>query len=237
MEPAAKSPRPVVELLQASKIYHADGNPVYALRETSLVLEEGSFTAVVGRSGCGKTTLLNLAGAVDLPTSGEVRIEGLATGQLNDRELSRLRRRRIGFVFQFFNLLPTLTVAENVELPLLLDANRSGSAGKHGARERTMRLLARVDLDGKAGRYSHELSGGEMQRAAIARALAHQPGLVVADEPTGNLDSGNAETVLELLRQTSRELGHAVLMATHSREAAAFASRTLMMKDGQLTDA
>ncbi|MGH9782978.1 MAG: ABC transporter ATP-binding protein [Terriglobia bacterium] len=221
---------PVVELIQASKAYPADGSIVYAVRDANLTLEPGSFTAIVGRSGCGKSTLLNLAGAVDLPTSGDVRIGEQSTRQMTDAELSRLRRTRIGFVFQFFNLLPTLTVGENVSVPLWLD----GRHRTREAQERPEALLEMVGLAEKARQFPHQLSGGEMQRVAIARALVQEPPLVIADEPTGNLDSGNAEVVLRLLDQISREMGRTVLMATHSREAAEFASRVISMRDGRL---
>ena len=221
---------PVVELIQASKAYPADGNVVYAVREADLALEPGSFTAIVGRSGCGKSTLLNLAGAVDVPTSGEVWIGEQSTGRLTDGEMSRLRRTRIGFIFQFFNLLPTLTVAENVAVPLWLDRK----SPEREIEQRTAELLEMVGLGDKARRFPHQLSGGEMQRVAIARALVHEPALVIADEPTGNLDSGNAEVVLRLLDRISREMARTVLMATHSREAAEFASSVLSMRDGRL---
>ena len=219
---------PVVELVQASKAYPADGSEVYAVREADLALEPGTFTAIVGRSGCGKSTLLHLAGAVDLPTSGEVWIGEQSTLRMTDTEMSRLRRTRIGFVFQFFNLLPTLTVAENVAVPLWL--------GRKGGEieQRTAEMLDMVGLGHKSSVFPHQLSGGEMQRVAIARALVHQPAVLIADEPTGNLDSGNAEVVLQLLDRVSREMGRTVLMATHSREAAEFASRRLTMRDGRL---
>lgn len=223
---------PVVELVNASKLYRANGNVVYAVQEANLALEPGSFTAVVGRSGCGKSTLLSLAGAVDLPTSGDVRIEGRLTSGLSDGELSRLRRTRIGFVFQFFHLLPTLTVAENVRLPLLLEHRKTSAEME----DRLTRLLGLSGITGKAEAFPHQLSGGEMQRVALARALAHNPKILIADEPTGNLDSANAERVLSLLRRASDEQGHAVLMATHSREAAAFASRVIEMRDGRLLE-
>src|SRR3990172_6734912 len=194
--------RPVLELIEASKLYRTNGDVVYALRKASLALEEGSFTAVVGRSGCGKSTLLSLAGAVDLPTTGDVRIDNVSTSQLNDSDLSRLRRNRIGFVFQFFHLLPTLTVTENVALPLLLEHSKMSAE-----RQQTIAgLLDRLGLANKARQFPHQLSGGEMQRVAIARALAHQPRLVIADEPTGNLDSANAENVLQWLVIISREV-------------------------------
>ena len=222
--------RPVVEFIEASKLYRTNGEVVCALREASLALEEGSFTAVVGRSGCGKSTLLSLAGAVDLPTTGDVRIDNVSTRQLNDSDLSRLRRNRIGFVFQFFHLLPTLTVTENVALPLLLEHSKMSAE-----RQQTIAgLLDRLGLANKARQFPHQLSGGEMQRVAIARALAHQPRLVIADEPTGNLDSANAENVLNWLMMISKELGHTVLLATHSREAASVASRVIEMRDGRL---
>ena len=223
---------PAVELIQASKTYSANGNVVYAVREADLALEPGSFTAIVGRSGCGKSTLLNLAGAVDLPTSGEVRIGQQSTGHMSDSELSRLRRTQIGFVFQFFNLLPTLTVAENVAVPLWLD--RKNVAGEF--EQRVTNLLELVGVGGKSRHFPHQLSGGEMQRVAIARALVHEPAVVIADEPTGNLDSSNAEVVLRLLERISREMGRTVLLATHSREAAEFASRVLAMRDGRLVN-
>jgi ABC-type lipoprotein export system ATPase subunit len=221
---------PVVELVQASKAYAADGSEVYAVREADLSLAEGTFTAIVGRSGCGKSTLLNLAGAVDLPTSGEVWIGEQSTLRMSDSELSRLRRTRVGFVFQFFNLLPTLTVAENVAVPLWLD--RKGGGGE--IERRTAEMLEMVGLGHKTSVFPHQLSGGEMQRVAIARALVHEPAVLIADEPTGNLDSGNAEVVLQLLGRISREMGRTVLMATHSREAAEVASRVLTMRDGRL---
>ena len=220
----------VVELIGASKSYPSNGSVVHALRNATLAIEPGSFTALVGRSGCGKTTLLSLAGAVDLPTAGDVRIEGASTLQMNEAELSRLRRTRIGFIFQFFHLLPTLTVAENIALPLLLESRKDSS----GQQARTEELMAALGLRDRARHFPHQLSGGEAQRVAIARALAINPAVIVADEPTGNLDSANAEIVLEWLRRIATERGNAVLMATHSHEAAAFASRVIEMRDGQL---
>ncbi|MBI4481161.1 MAG: ABC transporter ATP-binding protein [Acidobacteria bacterium] len=225
--------RPVVELVEASKLYRTYGDAVCALRQASLALEEGSFTAVVGRSGCGKSTLLSLAGAVDLPTSGDVRIDGVSTSQLSDADLSRLRRRQIGFVFQFFHLLPTLTVTENVALPLLLEHRKMSGELEKGIAD----LLEEIGLAHKARHFPHQLSGGEMQRVAIARALAHHPRVVIADEPTGNLDSVNAESVLQWLAKISNQMGRTVLMATHSREAAAVASRVIEMRDGKLLNA
>jgi ABC-type lipoprotein export system ATPase subunit len=192
-----------------------------------LTLAPGSLTALVGRSGCGKTTLLNLAGAMDLPTSGAVLIDGIATSSLSDAELTALRRRRVGFVFQFFQLLPTLTVLENVELPLLLARNRRAS---ENARDR----LGWVGLADKTDFMPYQLSGGQMQRVAIARALVHSPDLLLADEPTGNLDTTSGQQVLELLCESAVRFGSTVLLATHSAEAAASASQRVHLRDGRI---
>ena len=216
-----------VELLGVRRVYTANGREVVAVSDVTASFSSGSFTALVGRSGCGKSTLLNLAGAMDRPTGGEVRLLGQPTRALSDDALTRLRRRQVGFVFQFFNLLPTLSVQENVELPLLLDGRRDGAG-------RVRRVLEQVELWDRWRDYPYQLSGGEMQRVAIARALAHGPTVLLADEPTGNLDSATALTVLELLARTCRELGVTVILATHSREAAAFAHRLLLMRDGRI---
>jgi ABC-type lipoprotein export system ATPase subunit len=209
------------------KVYRSDGQPVRALEDVSLEISPGSLGALVGRSGCGKSTLLNLAGAMDFPTSGQVLWEGVSTSSLNDAGLTRLRREKVGFVFQSFQLLPTLTVVENVELPLLL-------AGRAGARAAATEMLHWVELDGLAGRYPHQLSGGEMQRTAIARALVHGPRLLLADEPTGNLDTATGNVILRLLSRVAAEQKTAVLMATHSDEAAAIAGTIFQMRDGRI---
>lgn len=197
------------------------------LREISLALAPGTVTALVGRSGCGKTTLLNLAGAMDFPSAGEVLIDGRATSGLSESELTALRRRRVGFVFQFFQLLPTLTVLENVELPLLL-------AGATGARAAARDRLGWVGLEEKAASMPYQLSGGQMQRAAIARALVHSPDLLLADEPTGNLDTASGDQVLTLLHESASRFGATVLMATHSAEAAAIAGSRVHLRDGRI---
>ena len=220
-------PVPRLELREVSKTYRNGGRPVPVLRDVSLALPPGSLTALVGRSGCGKTTLLNLAGAMDLPTAGLVFIDGLATSSLSDAELTALRRGRVGFVFQFFQLLPTLTVLENVELPLLLAGNRHAS---ENARDR----LSWVGLEDKGGFMPYQLSGGQMQRVAIARALVHSPELLLADEPTGNLDTTSGKQVLELLWQSAARYGATVLLATHSAEAAAIANRRVHLRDGRI---
>jgi len=218
---------PVLRLEKVSKDY-VDGNQrVAALVDVSLELNEGEFVTVVGRSGCGKSTLLHLAGAMDLPTSGRVWIAGVVTSELNDPGLVLLRREAVGHIFQSFELLPTLTVAENVELPLLL-------AGKNRAREHALETLGWVELAELAGRMPHQLSGGQMQRVAIARALVHSPKLLLADEPTGNLDTVTSNVILALLRRISTERGTAILMATHSLELIAAAHRSIRLRDGRI---
>jgi ABC-type lipoprotein export system ATPase subunit len=212
---------------RVTKNYLSDGQPVRALDQISLEVSKGDFVALVGRSGCGKTTLLNLAGAMDLPTSGRVLLDGVCTSGMTDPELTRLRRSRVGFVFQSFQLLHTLTAVENVELPLLL-------AGHKHVRDWARESLRWVEMDSLAGRYPHQLSGGEMQRVAIARALVHSPKLLLADEPTGNLDSATSGVILELLRTLNRERATAIVMATHSAELAAMASVTVRMRDGRI---
>lgn len=199
------------------------------LRGVSLAVRRAELVAITGRSGCGKTTLLNLLGAMDTPTRGTIWLAGRDTSALDDRELTRLRRRAVGFVFQFFHLLPALTALENVELPLQLE----GALGGAEIRRRAKAALAAVDLGARGGDYPGRLSGGEQQRVAIARALVHEPALVIADEPTGNLDSATAAPILALLRELCRRHGVAVVMATHSAEAAALADRVLPMRDGQ----
>jgi ABC-type lipoprotein export system ATPase subunit len=208
-----------------TKVYQSNGASVTALDGVSFSAQPGEWIAFTGRSGCGKSTLLNLCGAMDFPTAGTVSIGGTVTSSLDDRSLTRLRRERIGFVFQSFQLLETLSVIENVETPLLL-------AGSGNARDIARERLAWVELDGFAERMPHQLSGGQQQRVAIARALANDPSIILADEPTGNLDTTTGETILALLRRIVTERKSIVLMATHSPEAAAQADRILRMRDG-----
>jgi len=216
-----------LELRSVSKTYSNGGQPVAVLHGISLEAAAGTVTALVGRSGCGKTTLLNLAGAMDFPTAGEVLIDGRATSSLSESELTSLRRTRVGFVFQFFQLLPTLTAIENVELPLLL-------ARAPRAAETARDRLRWVSLEDKSASFPYQLSGGEMQRVAIARALVHSPDILIADEPTGNLDTASGDLVLALLRQAAAQFGATVLMATHSAEAAAIAGVRISLRDGRI---
>ena len=217
----------IVSLQRVSKDYLTDGQPVHALNDVSLEVNRGEFVALAGRSGCGKSTLLNLAGAMDFPTSGHVLLDGVDTSALNDAGLTTLRREKVGFIFQSFQLLHTLTVYENVELPLLL-------AGKPNARAAARERLASVELDGLGDRYPHQLSGGQMQRVGIARALVQSPAILLADEPTGNLDTTTGNVILDLLKRLTRELKIATLMATHSAEAAALADVVVRLRDGKI---
>ncbi len=219
----------ILSLRNVTKEYAGDGEAVRALDGVSLEISAGEFVALVGRSGCGKSTLLNLAGAMDFPTAGEVLLAGVSTTTLGDAELTALRREKVGFVFQSFQLLHTLTVFENVELPLLL-------AGKTDVRAAARARLATVELDGLGERFPHQLSGGQMQRVAIARALVHSPSILLADEPTGNLDTTTGHVILTLLQRLTREHNTATIMATHSLEAAALADTVVRMRDGKIEE-
>lgn len=218
-----------LEASDLRKTYAGGETPVEALRGVSLRLEQRDFVALMGPSGCGKSSLLHLCGAMDRPSGGSIEFEGQVLEQLDDDQLTRLRRERIGFVFQFFNLLPTLTVAENVALPLLLAKTQARKAEATAER-----WIERVGLGQRRYHYPQQLSGGEMQRAAIARAVVHRPALLIADEPTGNLDSVNGAQVIELLRELNREIGVTILLATHSAEIAASAQRVVRLRDGRI---
>ena len=220
---------PLVELRSVSKVYREGDRERVVLRDVDLAVARGEFVALVGRSGSGKSTLLNLISGIDAPSAGEVVIGGTAITALGERERTLFRRRHIGFVFQFFNLVSTLTVEENLRLPLEL----VGRAGAE-ARVRVDELLSAVGLADRAGAFPDRLSGGEQQRVAVARALAHDPDLVLADEPTGNLDTDSAEQVLGLLLRLSRERRQTVIVVTHSAEVARIADRVLTLKDGNV---
>jgi len=220
----------VVDVRAVTKTYRTRAMEVLAVRNATFAMRAGEFVALTGPSGCGKSTLLNLLACVDSPTSGTVSIDGRDVSGLADDDLTRVRRERIGYVFQFFNLIPTMTVRENVELPLLL-----AGATRARANAAVEDALERTSIADQASKLPAYLSGGQQQRAAIARAVVHAPALVLADEPTGNLDSATGVEILELLRACATR-GAAVLMATHSIEAAAKADRRLRMRDGALED-
>ncbi|HYW54378.1 MAG TPA: ABC transporter ATP-binding protein [Dongiaceae bacterium] len=211
-----------------TKVYGEGDDAVRALDGVTLDVRRREMVALVGPSGCGKSTLLNLVGCVDLPTSGTVSIDGSVTNALSDDRLTRLRRDRVGTVFQFFNLLPALRAGDNVALPLVLQriARREIDA-------RVTAALASVGLTNKARAFPAQLSGGQLQRVAIARAIVHRPAIVLADEPTGNLDSATGATVLKLLRDLAGT-GQAILMATHSDDAAAICDRIVHLRDGRV---
>jgi putative ABC transport system ATP-binding protein len=219
----------ILQALQLGKRYTVGETPVEALIDVTLRVPEGEFLAVMGPSGSGKSTLLHLLGGLDTPTRGEVHLAGQRLADLNDRQAAALRRREIGFVFQFFNLLPTLTAEENVALPLILDGQQPAD---HQAR-----IDGLLELVGLAPRRHHkpdQLSGGEQQRVAIARALVSQPALVLADEPTGNLDSRAGEEVLRLLRRACDERGQTLVLVSHDPAAVRYADRVLLLRDGRL---
>ena len=222
---------PVAELRDVTKTYLEGERRHTVLHQVDLVVAEGELVILLGRSGSGKSTVLNLFAGIDLPTSGEVRVGGVSLQKLSERDRTLLRRDRIGFVFQFFNLIPTLTVEENVLLPLEL-------AGRLDACElqRAMDLLVTVGLADRRESYPDVLSGGEQQRVAIARALAHEPLLLLADEPTGNLDLETAHEITELLVDSARQAGKALIVATHSRELASIGDRVLKIEGDRFVE-
>src|SRR5262245_61293081 len=210
----------MISLQKVSRYYQAGERSVHALENVSLAIARHEFVAVVGPSGCGKSTLMHLIAGLDRPTSGEIVVDGLNLTTADDSALTNFRRRQLGLVFQFFNLLPTMNALENISLPLLLQG-----IPLEEATERAEEMLALVGLTDRARHFVHQLSGGEQQRTAIARALVHRPSLLIADEPTGNLDTASAGRVLELLRQIQEEKRTTLVVVTHSLEVAAIASR------------
>ncbi len=223
------SNQPIVELIDVTRVYRQGALEVHALQGISLRIEPGEFTAVSGPSGSGKTTLLNLIGALDGPSSGTVRIEGRDLGTMGQRERSHLRRDRIGFVFQAYNLMPVLTAYENAEMVLSLQG-----ADKQARREQVMSVLKEVGLEGLEDRRPDELSGGQQQRVAIARAIASRPAIALADEPTANLDSENAIHLLDIMEQLNRERGVTFLFSTHDPRVMERAHRLIRVVDGRI---
>jgi len=219
----------MIRCFDVCKVYLQGENQITALAGVSLEIAQGSFAAIMGPSGSGKSTLLHLIGGLDRPTSGELLVGGRLIGQMADDEVTLFRRTKIGFVFQFFNLLPTLTALENVTLPFVLDGR-----SKSDADGCAVALLARVGLENRKDHLPEELSGGEIQRVAVARALAFNPPILLADEPTGNLDSKNGAAILSLLRQINREDGCTIVMVTHSEEWASHGDRKIYLRDGRV---
>ncbi|MBV8898972.1 MAG: ABC transporter ATP-binding protein [Verrucomicrobia bacterium] len=219
----------MIELKQVSRRYRQGDNLVVALDRVNLGIAAGEFVAITGESGSGKSTLLHLLGGLDRPDEGEIWVDGVAVGSASEKELTKYRREKLGIVFQFFNLLPTLTVLENVALPLQLQGQRL-----HRAEARARELLDLVDLAKRAGHFTFQLSGGEMQRAAVARALAHRPRLLLADEPTGNLDEVNAGRIMALFGAIDQQRLATLVVVTHSPEVAAQARRVVRLRNGRI---
>ena len=221
----------IVEVSGLTKVYGSGDTAVTALDHVDLSVDEGEFVAIMGPSGCGKSTLLNLIGGLDKPTSGIVRIGGDDIAKMDDATVTKLRRRRLGFVFQFFNLIPVLDAAENAALPLTLDGVAPAEA-----RKRAEEWLEKVGLDKRLHNRPDQLSGGQQQRVAVARALVTDPDLILADEPTGNLDSKSGDEIAELLKLASTEWNRAVVMVTHDARIAQHAKRIVFMRDGKIVD-
>ena len=218
----------LIEVKNLSKVYGSGEAEVKALKNINLNIEQGEFVAIVGPSGSGKSTLLHLLGGVDKPSSGEVIIKGESIYKLKEKELSILRRRKLGFVFQFFNLIPVLTAEENIEMPVLLD---NGKIDKNYMNE----LLKLLGLEERRNHHPSELSGGQQQRVSIGRALANKPSIILADEPTGNLDSKNSKEVLELLKYCAKKYNQTLILITHDVNIAKSADRVVNIEDGQIT--
>ena len=220
-------PMPVLEAESLFKQYNLGEHHVNALDGVDFVVEEGEFVAIMGPSGSGKSTLLHLMGGLDKPSEGEITLAGKKISLLKDKQITLLRRRNVGFVFQFFNLLPTLTAEENITLPLLIDGKRIGDYQDH-----LETLLNLIGLSDRRRHKPEQLSGGEQQRVALARALITQPAIVLADEPTGNLDTKTGKNIMELLRRSCDELGQTIVVVTHDPRAASYANRVVFLRDG-----
>jgi len=219
----------VVELVDVSKIYQTEFYEVKALENVSLDVEEGDFVVIMGPSGSGKSTLLNLIGCLDKPTSGKVLINGVETINLSDKELTELRRDTIGFIFQTYNLIPTLSALENVELPMIFKG-----LSRHERGRRAKKLLSVVGLEREVDRKPKELSGGQQQRVAIARALANDPKILLCDEPTGNLDTKSGEQVMSIIKEQNEERGVTVILVTHDPTLAKYGNFVIRLRDGKI---
>lgn len=221
----------IIEVKDLTKTYGSGDNAVHALDSINLSVDEGMFVAVMGPSGCGKSTLLHLIGGLDRPTSGSVKIEGKDIAKMKDDQLTELRRRKMGFIFQFFNLIPVLDAAENAALPLILDGVKQDRA-----KARAMEWLQKNKLGERSTHRPDELSGGQQQRVAISRAMISNPVIILADEPTGNLDTRSGDEIASELRKLVSEYGRTVLMVTHDPRIAAYADRIIFLKDGKVVD-
>lgn len=221
----------MISITNVSKVYSLEAGDFYALRNNNIHIEKGEFVAIMGPSGSGKSTLLQLMGGLEHPTSGEIVIDGVRLNDLNEKELTLFRRTRLGFVFQNYQLLPMMTVGENIALSL-----SAKNASKSDIQATIKRLISDVNLEGKENVFPSQLSGGQQQRVAIARALAMKPNLILADEPTGNLDQKNGEDILKLLSQLNKEEQITVVMVTHDRQAAEVADRIIVVRDGLIVD-
>lgn len=219
----------LIEVKNLSKIYGDGEAKVDALKNINLNIDQGEFVAIIGASGSGKSTLLHLLGGVDKPTSGEVILKGQSIYSLNEKEISILRRRKIGFVFQFFNLIPVLTAEENIEMPVLLDGEKINKEYKE-------ELLKLLGLETRRNHYPSQLSGGQQQRVSIGRALANKPSVILADEPTGNLDSKNSKEILELLKYSAKKYNQTLIIITHDLNIAKSADRVITIVDGEISD-
>ena len=219
----------VIELKDIGMVFTDRTEPTLALSHINLIIAKGEFVAIIGPSGSGKSTLMNLIGLLDAPTSGEFLLDGKLVASLEDSKLAKLRREKIGFVFQNFNLLPRLTVVQNVELPLVY-----GGLPPKQRRARALELLGLVGLYDRANYKPHQISGGQTQRVAIARALANHPSLILADEPTGNLDSKSSKAIIDELRRLNRETGATIVIVTHNPEIAVQTDRTVTVRDGEI---
>jgi putative ABC transport system ATP-binding protein len=230
-DPSKENTMSLIQTEQLTKIYGSGETAVTALDHVTLSVEQGEFLAVMGPSGCGKSTLLHLLGGLDRPTEGNVSIEGTLIANMSDDDLTKLRRRKMGFIFQFFNLIPVLTAVENASLPVTLDGIKPAEA-----RQRAAEWLARFGLGDRLSSRPDQLSGGQQQRVAVARALVAEPALILADEPTGNLDTRSGDEIASLLRQVTKEYGRTVVMVTHDPRIAAYADRIVFLKDGKVVD-